>query len=165
MPADSGAAMPLRANSSAGMPTSASTSTALNTTGTRIGALASAFFVLRRFVTDRASAGIILITGLLSSVYPLTYWMHTEAFFCLLGFNAILIAFRIAEGKARLEWEVPLMLALLGFGAFTRWPGVLHMVLIAPILLSGPRQPWRRLSTQRADDLGHAHQWAHRPEY
>lgn len=112
-----------------------------------LGALASAHFILRRFVTDRASAGIIVLTGLLSSVYPLTYWMHTEAFFCLLGFNAILIAFRISEGKARLDWEVPLMLALLGFGAFTRWPGILHMVLVVPILLSGANQPWRRIST------------------
>lgn len=111
-----------------------------------LGAFVSAFFVLRRFVTDRASAGIILLTGILSSVYPLTYWMHTEAFFCLLGFSAILIAFRIAEGKARLDFEVPIMLILLGFGAFTRWPGILHIVLIIPILLSGPGKPWKRVS-------------------
>ncbi len=119
----------------------------LLTTFSMLGALASAFFILRRFVTNRASAGIVLMTGLLSSVYPLTYWMHTEAFFCLLGFGAILIAFRVAEGRARLDWEVPLMLILLGFGAFTRWPGVLHLALVIPILLSGARQPWRRAST------------------
>ena len=113
-----------------------------------LGGLASAFFIVRRFVSnDRAAAGIIILTGTLSSVYPLTYWTHTEAFFCLLGFTAILIAFRIAEGRARLWWEVPTMLALLGFGAFTRWPGLLHAVLIIPILLSGPkRRPWRRSS-------------------
>lgn len=118
----------------------------LLTTFSMLGALASAFFILRRFVTDRASAGVILLTGLLSSLYPLTYWMHTEAFFCLLGFNAVLIAFRIAEGRAKLYWEVPLLLFLLGYGAFTRWPGVLHIVLIIPILLGGANKPWKRLS-------------------
>lgn len=112
-----------------------------------LGGLTSAFFIVRRFVSDRAAAGIITMTGTLSSVYPLTYWTHTEAFFCLLGFAALLIAFRISEGRARLWWEVPAMLALLGFGAFTRWPGLLHAVLVIPILLSGPkRRPWRRAS-------------------
>lgn len=119
----------------------------LFTTLSMLGALVSAFFILRRFVTDRASAGVILLTGILSSLYPLTYWMHTEAFFCLLGFNAILIAFRIAEGRARLDFEAPLLLFLLGFGAFTRWPGVLHIVLVIPILLGGANKPWKRLIT------------------
>lgn len=112
-----------------------------------LGGLASAFFIVRRFVSDKIAAGIIMMTGTLSSVYPLTYWTHTEAFFCLLGFTAILIAFRISEGRARLCWEVPAMLFLLGFGAFTRWPGLLHAVLVIPILLSSPkRRPWRRWS-------------------
>ena len=112
-----------------------------------VGGFASAFFIVRRFVSDRAAAGIIVLTGILSSVYPLTYWTHTESFFCLLGFAAILIAFRISEGRARLWWEVPAMLALLGFGSFTRWPGVLHAVLVIPILFSGAkRRPWERRS-------------------
>lgn len=111
-----------------------------------LSAMSCAYFILRRFVTDRAAAGVVMLTGVLSSVYPLTYWMHTEAFFCLLGFAALLLAFRIAEGVANLKWEAPLMLALLAAGAFTRWPGVLHVVLVVPILLSGANQPWKRFS-------------------
>ena len=116
----------------------------LFTTASMLVALGAAFFCLRRFLSDRASAGTILLTGTLSSIYPLTYWMHTEAFFCVLGFGAILLAFRIAERRAWPTIEVPLLLLLLGLGAFTRWPGVLHLVLVIPILLSGRRRPWAR---------------------
>lgn len=118
----------------------------LVTTASMLGALVVAFFICRRFVSDRAAAATILLTGTLSTLYPLTYWMHTEAFFCLLGFGAILIAFRIAERRALPVVETPLLLFLLAFGAFTRWPGVLHIVLVVPILLSGGRRPWARPS-------------------
>ena len=109
-----------------------------------LGAMVPAFFTLRRFASDRVAALTILLTGTLSTLYPLTFWLHTEAFFCLLGFGAILVAFRIAERRAWPTLEVPAMLALLGLGAFTRWPGVLHLALVVPILLSGPRRPWAR---------------------
>jgi hypothetical protein len=102
-----------------------------------------AFYVVRRFLSDRASAGVICLTGTLSTVYPLAFWMHTEAFFCVLGFSAILIAYRIREGRAKVRIEVPLMLLLLALGAFTRWPGVLHAALIVPILLSGRPALWK----------------------
>lgn len=118
----------------------------LITTTSMLASLCVAYFICRRFLSDRAAAGAILLTGTLSTLYPLTFWMHTEAFFCLLGFGAILIAFRIAERRAIPWLEVPLLLFLLSFGAFTRWPGVLHIVLVVPILLSGRRRPWARPS-------------------
>jgi hypothetical protein len=114
----------------------------LVTTTSMLAALAIAFYVVRRFLSDRAAAVTILLAGTLSTLYPLTFWMHTEAFFCVLGFGAILIAFRIAEGRAVPVVESALMLALLAAGAFVRWPGLLQMVLVVPILLSGRDRPW-----------------------
>lgn len=98
-----------------------------------IGSLASMFFIVRRFIDDFRAAGVILLTGILSTLYPLTYFMHTEGFFCLLTSLSILLAFRIGENRAR-AIEYPLMLACLGLACFARWPGVLTLLLIAPAL-------------------------------
>ena len=100
-----------------------------------LAAMGISFLIVRRFVSDRMTAGVILLTGTLSVLYPLTFWMHTEAFFCLLGFGAMLIAFRVRDGIAR-KWEPILLLVLLGYAAFTRWSGVLYLAVLIPILLS-----------------------------
>lgn len=98
-----------------------------------LGSLASMFFIVRRFLDDYRSAGVIFLTGILSTLYPLTYFMHTEGFFCLLTSLSILIAFRIGENRA--GWiEYALMLGCLGMACFARWPGVLTLLLIAPAL-------------------------------
>lgn len=112
------------------------------------GSLGITFFILRRFVSDKHSAGIVALCGILAPVYPLTFWMHTEAFFCLLGSGAILCAMRIAERRAArsnfyLVPEIAGMTLLLAGASFTRWPGFLHLILVAAILLHGTPQAWR----------------------
>jgi hypothetical protein len=112
-----------------------------------LGTLAITFFILRRFVSDKHSAGIVMLTGILAPVYPLTYWMHTEAFFCLLSSGAVLCAMRIVERRPTAQnWNlVPEMVGLtllLAAASFTRWPGFLHLVIIAAVLLQGPRSVW-----------------------
>ncbi|MFT3785304.1 MAG: hypothetical protein QM770_03950 [Tepidisphaeraceae bacterium] len=119
----------------------------LITIGCMTGSLAVTFFILRRFVSDRHAAGLVILTGVLAPLYPLTFWTHTEALFCLLGSGAILLAMRIAERRtstfsAGMLIELVGMTALLAAASFTRWPGFLHAVLIAGVLLRGTPREW-----------------------
>lgn len=118
------------------------------TTLCMLGSLAITFFILRRFIDDRTSAVVVLLTGTLSTLYPLTYWMHAEAFFCLLASAAILLAFRVSENRGGVG-SVAALLVLLAAMCVTRWPGVLHVALLVPILLRGVPRSWtlRRVIT------------------
>ncbi|HQY87239.1 MAG TPA: hypothetical protein PK402_01185 [Tepidisphaeraceae bacterium] len=98
-----------------------------------LGSLASMFYIVRRFIDDKRAAGVVFLSGILSTLYPLTYFMHTEGFFCLLTSLSILLAFRIGEKRAT-KIEYPLMLGCLAMACFARWPGVLNLLLIIPAL-------------------------------
>ncbi len=118
------------------------------TIGCMTGSLAVTFFILRRFVSDKHAAGIVALCGILAPVYPLTFWMHTEAFFCLLASGGVLCAMRISERRATranlyLVPEIVGMTLLLAGASFTRWPGFLHLILVAAILLQGNARRWR----------------------
>jgi hypothetical protein len=107
-----------------------------------LASLGFAFFILRRFVSDKHAAGLILLAGTLAPVYPLTFWMHTEALFCLLTMPALLLCFRIAEGKS--NWGGVAMVAVLLVGAtLVRWPGPLHVLLVGAILARAGRNLFR----------------------
>jgi hypothetical protein len=114
-----------------------------------LGSLAATFFVLLRFVTPRTAALVIGLSGILFPVYPLTYWTHSEAVFCLLASTSLLLAFRINEGKH--GWPSVAALALLCAAAVTvRWTGLIHLSLIAGALLGNGRL---RLGTHRRPSL------------
>jgi hypothetical protein len=112
-----------------------------------VGSLAIAYFVLLRFLHPRAAAGAIALAGVLYPVYPLTFWTHSEALFCLLAWGTLLMAFRVAEGKDGVAGIAALLLLAAG-ASFVRWTGLIQLVLIVAILLSGGR--WRLSQGLRA---------------
>ncbi len=92
------------------------------------------FWIARRFVSARVACLGMLLAGTLSTLYPLTYWMHTEASFIFFASLAILLAFRIGENRAsKVEWI--LMLTCLAWASFIRWPGALTVLLVTAGLL------------------------------
>ena len=107
-----------------------------------LGSFGISFFVLRRFVPDTAAAIIVVIAGLLHPLYPMTFWLHTEAAFCLIASASLLFAVRISEGKSEGlagVLSVVALLMLLAMGCFVRWTGLIQIVLVAAILLSPAR--------------------------
>src|SRR5439155_14318727 len=49
-----------------------------------IGFFAIGYWIARRFVSPTKAAAVILLTSILSVVYPATYWLVSEGLFCLL---------------------------------------------------------------------------------
>jgi hypothetical protein len=77
---------------------------------------------------------------MLSHIYSLTFWLHSDALFCLLSTAAVLISFQINEGKAHI-WRT-IVLILLCAGAVTvRWAGLLTWLVVAAVLLNGELWP------------------------
>lgn len=111
-----------------------------------LASLVLAYFVLLRLTTPRLAAMAVLLSGLLHPLYPLTYWTHSEALFCLLAWATMLLAFRIAEGKG--GWgAIAAMLLLASSSAFVRWTGLIQVILVAAVLLGHGR--WRRVAGWR----------------
>jgi hypothetical protein len=112
--------------------------------GCMIGFFACGYWIARRFVTPPRAAGVILLTAILSVVYPATYWLISEGSFCLLSAASLLLALQINEGKQ--AWWRIILLALVCAGAVTvRWAGIIGMLLVAAALLRGPiRFQWSR---------------------
>src|SRR5438128_1527421 len=67
-----------------------------------IGFLGVAFWIVRRFVPPRQAMLIVLLTGILSHVYPAAYWLISEGMFCFVSALTILVAMQIREGRQ--EW-------------------------------------------------------------
>lgn len=114
----------------------------LSTMGMMLGSLVISYFIALRFLSPRWSCLAIVTTGLLIPVYSLTYFLHSEALFCLLSAGALLIAMRIREGRhTKLEW----------FGLFAiamciplvRWSGIIQLLPICAVLI--PRAKYRAL--------------------
>lgn len=111
-----------------------------------LASLVMAYLVLLRLVSPRLAALAVLLSGMLHPLYPLTYWTHSEALFCLLAWGTLLLAFRVAEGKD--GWGTVLaMLLLSAAAAFVRWTGLIQVILVVAVLLSHGR--WRRTAGWR----------------
>lgn len=94
------------------------------------------YWILRRFAPPKRVAMVILLCGNISHVYSLTFWLHSDALFCLLCGTAILLAMQINEGRA-IAWRIPVLLALCAASVAVRWLGVANWLLVAGALLRG----------------------------
>lgn len=99
-------------------------------------ALAVFYRVLRRFASPMLSAGIILLTAIISHVYPLTFWLHSDALFTLLTALTLLVALQISEGKQEI-WRIALLVALAIAAMFVRWAGLPNVLIICAALVQG----------------------------
>jgi hypothetical protein len=100
-----------------------------------LGSMAMAYPIIRRFAPPAVSASIVALTALLSHIFPLTFWLHSDAMFCLLGTASFLLAFQIAEGRTQ-AWRIALLCAVCAAAVTVRWAGVLNWLIVAAILLN-----------------------------
>lgn len=104
-----------------------------------LASLAIWYYVLVRFTSPRGAAAVVLLTSVLAHVYSLTFWTHSEAFFCVVSTASILIALQIAEGRGGLGWRLPALLALCVAGVMIRWAGVLQFFIVCAALMHGTK--------------------------
>jgi len=108
------------------------------------GAMSIWYWILLRFTTPLLSALVVLAGAILQQAYTLSFWMHSDALFCLLSAGAMLVACQINEGRSRLRVRIGLLILLCVLATFVRWAGVLQFVLVAGLLLRGWRLPFAR---------------------
>lgn len=106
------------------------------------GFLAVAWWLVRRHATLAWTCTIVLVSAIISHVYPLSFWMHSDALFCLVSAAAMLIAHQLADRRAA-TWRLPLLLVLCAAAVAVRWAGLLNWAVVAGILLRG-RSLWPR---------------------
>jgi hypothetical protein len=115
-----------------------------------VGSLALWYWILLRFTTPKWSAAIVLMTAILSHVYSLSFWLHSDALFCFVACAAMLIAFQINERQEYFGWRLAALLVLCAMMVFVRWAGVLQWLIVAAILLHNQpislRKGWRKQS-------------------
>ncbi len=100
------------------------------------GSLLIGYFVALRFASPRIAALSVGLAGILMPVYSLTYFLHSEGVYCLLSTAALLLAFRVREVRGRYLEAGLLLLMCVGI-PFIRWAGVVQLLPIAGVLLSG----------------------------
>lgn len=112
----------------------------LLTMGCMLGSLAISYWICRRFASPTICALVIVLTGVISHVYSLTFWLHSDALFCLVSSASFLVAFQISEGREQ-AWRGILLVVLCGVAVLVRWAGLLNWLVIAAILLRGEWRP------------------------
>jgi hypothetical protein len=75
----------------------------LMTLASMLGALAVYYWILRRLAPPLLAAAAVLLTAVISHVYSLTFWLHSDALFTLLTAAMVLVALQINERRA---WNI-----------------------------------------------------------
>jgi hypothetical protein len=101
-----------------------------------LGSLALAYPLCRRFVPPLVAGAVVVMTALLSHVFPLTFWLHSDALFCLLGTASFLLAVQIGEGRTQ-AWRIALLCILCSAAVTVRWAGLLNWIVVAGAVMSG----------------------------
>jgi hypothetical protein len=101
-----------------------------------LGSLAIAYPIIRRFAPPLVAGAVVVLTALLSHVFPLTFWLHSDALFCLLGTASFLLALQISEGRAE-AWRIILLCILCSAAVTVRWAGLLNWIVVGGILMDG----------------------------
>ncbi len=92
------------------------------------------FFLALDRATGRRRLAIaaVLLAALCSPLYPLTFWLHTDALFMLVAGGAVYAGLRFAAstGRAATGW-ITLCAALVALGVSIRWAGLPYAVVPA----------------------------------
>jgi hypothetical protein len=102
------------------------------------------YWFLLRYTTPKMSALITLLCAIVSHCYSLSFWMHSDALFCLISTAAMVVACQINERKSGMAWRILVLVALCAAMQLVRWAGVLQWVVIAGVLLAGQPIPINR---------------------
>jgi hypothetical protein len=102
------------------------------------GSLVICYFIALRFLRPGTAARAIVLAGLLMPVYSLTYFTHSEGFYCLISAVALLLALRLREGRGGPAH----IAALIACGValpYIRYAGLFQLLPIVGVLMSGPK--------------------------
>src|SRR5438067_5398744 len=72
-------------------------------------ALGMWFWLLMRFMPMKRAAQYTVLTATASHVYTLSFWMHSDALFCLLATAGMVVACQINERRSHLAWRIVLL--------------------------------------------------------
>ncbi len=117
-----------------------------------VAAFAVFYRILRRYASPRLAALCTLIGGALHPVYPLSFWLHSEPLFLLLGNLAVLGALRVGErrgGTAGRVATVAAVVLLIGASVLVRYGGVFQWLLVAGAFFAGRPRDADVASTRR----------------
>src|SRR5438045_1022088 len=95
------------------------------------------YSLLMRFVPMKQAAHYTLLTAIIAHVYTLSFWMHSDALFCLLATATMVVACQINEGRSHIWWRVALLALLCVAAIFVRWAAMLQWLVIAGLLVRG----------------------------
>jgi hypothetical protein len=95
-------------------------------------------------VSEYALYLITLLTAIIAHVYSLSFWMHSDALFCLLTTGAMVLACQINEGRSHVAWRTTLLVVLCIAAQLVRWAGALQWLVIAGVLIRGYPLPLNR---------------------
>ena len=120
------------------------------------------YWFLLRFTTPKNSAMLVLLCSIISHVYSLSFWMHSDALFCLITTAAMVVALQINEGKPHVGWRIALLAFLCFAAQCVRFAGALQWIVIAGVLLNGPVLPklWRKSQWPNEIPKLRTRQWA-----
>jgi hypothetical protein len=105
-----------------------------------LGSLVFAYPVCRRFAPPSVAGAVVVMTAILSHVFPLTFWLHSDALFCLLGTASFLVALQIGEGRTE-AWRIALLCILCSAAVTVRWAGLLNWIVVAGAVMNGRGEP------------------------
>ncbi len=105
-----------------------------------VGFLAVQFWIARRLGAGAwTAAGVVVLSAMISHLYPMTYWLISDGLFCLLLSGAVLLAMRLGDDPDRPRWRDALlaaaMIALCAAAVTVRWAGILGWAMVAAALI------------------------------
>ena len=108
------------------------------------GGLLCCYAILRNILAPKPAAVAVGLSALATPLYPLTFWLHSDALFMLIGSAATLLAMR-CDLATRRGGALFVGVALLVVAAVAaRWAAMIYVVMAAAALLSS-RSPRPRV--------------------
>ena len=109
------------------------------------GGLLCCYAVLRRDVDPKPAAFAVGMAALATPLYPLTFWLHSDALFMLIGSAATWLALRCDLSTRRGVGLLGVIALLVVAGVAVRWAAMVYVVVVAAALLSGASSRLRPL--------------------
>lgn len=99
------------------------------------GFLLASYAILRRFASPGTAALAVGLTALLSPLYPLTFWFHSDAFFALVAGVTGWLALKWGDGgdERQRKWLLAAIALGCGAGLFVRYAALVYCFILAAL--------------------------------
>lgn len=100
--------------------------------GSMTGFLLACYAILRRFTTPGTAALAVGLASLLSPLYPLTFWFHSDAFFALIAGITGWLALKWGDGRHG-KWLLAALILGCAAGLFIRYAALVQCFVLAAL--------------------------------